>query len=439
MLFKAALYLALVTLAVARPNPSSLKTIASSTGAKSSIKSPSQKLAEKNNSPSVASIIELQSVGQTEALSASLPQSQDSDAALQYSQDLVQQASKVVPTIVKENQKEAAASSVIQNEVVKPATYSNIVETVQHNPVQPVDAPVQPVQPAVVAAVVQPAVQPVVQPVAQPVVQPAVVQTPVQPVVVVVSPVQPVVNESPIQSVPSVASENVVSPVVAAEQSVPVVNEAPVQPIVNDAPIQPIIASNQESSIVSLESKPVVSEAVPATIVEQPVAKVEQPAIVHSPPVLPSVQVVNSPPVLPSVQVVHSPPALPQVQVVNSPIVSQEAPVQAVQPQVQPIANEVPAITDLKAVAQPAAIIAVQADLAPVQPVVIPELHNSPSVPSETVNNPILPGVVPVETSSVVVTENQVAAKPVETPLVPVVENKPVNPVVVEVVQPVNV
>ena len=250
MLFKPALFLAaLVTLAAARPNPSSLKTIASATGSKSSIKSPSQKLAEKNSSPS-ATIVEIpvqgvQGISQTETLSATL-QAQDS---LQYShnpvptvveekpvvehQPIAVAAASIVPetvhtpvikeTIVKES--EVVAPSVIQNEVVKPASYSNsdAVATIVHTPV---------VAPAVVPAA--PIVTPVVTPIAEtPVVvehKPAVVEP------VVAEQPTPIVEHKPVVVETPVVSEKVVpveKPVV--EQAAPVV-EHPV--VANEKPVE---------------------------------------------------------------------------------------------------------------------------------------------------------------------------------------------------------
>lgn len=240
MLFKPALLLALVTMTFARPNPSSLKTIASATGSKSSIKSPSQKLAEKNSSPS-ASIVEIpvqsvQGISQTETLSATL-QAQDS---LQYSHNPVPTvvehqpptpiavaASNIAPetvhapvvkeTIVKESEVPAAAPSVIQNEVVKPASYSNsdAVATIVHTPVvAPVAAPVADQTPVVVEH--KPAV-----------VEPVVVEQPT-----------PVVEHKPVAvETPQVVSEKVVpveKPVVV-EHPTSVV-EHPV--VVNEKPVE---------------------------------------------------------------------------------------------------------------------------------------------------------------------------------------------------------
>ena len=202
MLFKPALLLALmVTLAAARPNPSSLKTIASATGSKSSIKTTNKKLAEKNSSPAVATIVEIpvqgsvQSISQTEALSATL-QAQDS---LQYSHNPVPTVNEK-PVAVVEHQPPVpvvvAASNIAPETVNAPS--SDAVATIVHTPVVAPVAPAAPVAPVV--PVVAPVVvdqTPVVAEHKPTVVEPVVVEQPTpiveQPVIVNEKPVEPVV------------------------------------------------------------------------------------------------------------------------------------------------------------------------------------------------------------------------------------------------------
>jgi len=228
MMFRPALFLALVAMAIARPNPSSLKTIASASGSKSSIKSPSQKLAEKNNSPSVASIIESspvsQGVSQSEAPSPAPSQDQDiTDIHLQYSQGLIENLpKKVVPAVVKESEVLAAPSS-IQNELVKPATYSAVLTESQPK-VSVINEQVSsPVNPQLVSEI-----QPVLA------LNPTSVETPVE------KPVEKIL-EKPVEvsetSKQLVASDPVDAPV---SNSITSPNQivVPVQPV--DTPVSPV-------------------------------------------------------------------------------------------------------------------------------------------------------------------------------------------------------
>jgi len=263
MLFKSALFLAFIVLVNARPNPSSVKTIASSSGSKSSIKSPSQKLAEKNSSPSVASIVELplQSINQAEStnlnvgLSSNQPQAQDSDIALQYSSN--QNLSPVKPTESAEignGDRIPGLQPYSGGNVVLPES-SDLVKNVESVNIEPV------------VAIVLPAVS----------------------------------NELP-------------QPVVAKEQ---VIQEAPLKPIVENVAALPVspVAISTPSEVADSPKDVVAAVSNPISPLENTVVSPSSPSVVLTPvAVLPTSEVLNSP-IVPPIVTSHS-----SDQISNSPI-----------------------------------------------------------------------------------------------------------------------
>ena len=304
MLFRSALLLALVTMTFARPNPSSLKTIASAGSKTSAIKSPSQKLAEKNSSPSVASIVELpvQGVSQAESLSV---QGQDSDA-LQYSH-------KVVPTIV--NDQHVNVNSVA-DAFVESQRKPVIIET----PViaVPVEKPV--ISETILTSVVSPHVatevlassSSIVQneavkasvysnlPVSHDVAAPEISHTPIAKETFVHNPTH-VVAETPVLVAAQAAVEKPFETPVISESHSPVISVEKV--VEHEKPIA-ALASQPETVVIAhhpiaieypaiAETKPLVSEAVMPSIQSNPTSPVVEPIVLepstHNAPIIPSI------------------------------------------------------------------------------------------------------------------------------------------------------